>query len=123
MHDFDDEPSTGGGYDRVIDIPLGDPDGIPRRIAVRLRHDRSGRLDRVSVSLEERRADVEGRVMRFDDAHDHYHRHHAGWPEPGPIAETLDHIGPRQRAPYARDQIRLRYHLWEAEIFGKGQSR
>ena len=122
MDNFDGEPTTGGGYDRLIDLPIDDPDGITRRIVVRLRRDRAGHFERVSVVLEERRADGEGQLIRFDDAHGSFHRHHPGWPEPGLIAEMLDHIEPRQRAPHARDQIRVRYHLWETEVFGQGQS-
>jgi len=118
MDNFDGEPTTGGGYDRLIDLPIDDPDGIPRRIVVRLRRDRAGHFERVSVVLEERRDDGEGQLIRFDDAHGSFHRHQPGWPEPGLIAEMLDHIEPRQRAPHARDQIRMRYHLWETEVFG-----
>jgi hypothetical protein len=117
LTDFDDEPSTGGGYERVIRIELYDPDGIPRRIVLRMR--RLGREIRAAVVLEERRSAISGQLIRFDDAHGHFHRHHPGWPEPGTIAESLDHIESRRRAAYARDQIRLRYPEWEAEVFGK----
>lgn len=116
MDDFDGEPSPGGGYDRVIAIPVYDPDGILRRIMIRLRG--RGRFGRVAVALEERRAGVDGQVIRFDDAHGHFHVHAPGWPEPGAIAQSLEEVEPRQRAAYARRQIEMRYTEWDAELFG-----
>jgi hypothetical protein len=35
------------------------------------------------------------------------------------IAEFLDHVEPRRRAAYAREEIRMRYAQWEADLFGK----
>lgn len=116
MDYFDGEPNPGGGYDRVIPIPLDDPDGIVRRIVIRLRG--RGRTMRVSVILEERRSGVTGQVIRFDDAHGQFHVHTPGWPEPGEPAETLDALEARQRAAYARRQIEMRYTEWDAELFG-----
>ena len=90
---------------------------MPRRIVLRMRG--LGRQVRAAVVLEEQRGTIQGQLIRFDDAHGRFHRHAPGWPEPGAIAEFLDHVEPRQRAAYARDEIRLRYHEWEADLFGK----
>jgi hypothetical protein len=117
VNDFDDEPGTGGGYERVIRITLYDPDGIPRRIVLRMRG--LGRQMRAAVTLEEQRGDILGQVVRFDDAHGRFHRHQPSWPEPGPIVEFLDHVETRRRAAYAREQIQMRYPHWDAELFGK----
>ncbi len=116
MDDFDDEPTTGGGYERVFAIALYDPDGIPRRIIVR----RRGRFERVSILLEEVRDGLTGHLMRYDDAHEHFHRHEPGWPEPAAtIAEWIEDVPAHLRAAYAIAEVRTRYTTWEAEVFGR----
>jgi hypothetical protein len=90
MNDFDDEASTGGGYERSIVRPLVAQDGIARRIVLRFR----GRpVERVSVVLEEIREGQIGALMRYDDAHGQFHRHAPG------------QVGPRSRTS-SRLQIR-----------------
>jgi len=55
MREFDDEPGTGGGYERVIVKPIEAADGIPPRIVIRF----LGRpVERVSITLEELREGV-----------------------------------------------------------------
>ncbi len=115
MDDFDNEPGTGGSYEDAFALPLYNSDTIPRRIVVR---QRSG-FERVSIILEEIREGITGTLIRYDDAHDRFHRHHPSWPQPADIAEFLAHIEQRQRVAYARDEIRSRYTTWEAAVFGK----
>jgi hypothetical protein len=117
-HDaFDGEPGTGGGYDKVIDAELSDGDGVVRRIVTRFRG--RPRTGRVSVVLEEVRAGELGVLVRYDDAHRRFHRHAAGWPEPGErVAEFLDEVALAARAAYAMREIRARYTEWEADVFG-----
>ncbi len=117
MDDFDGEPTTGGGYDRVIDLPIDHPDGIARRIVVgcgAIAPGTSSAFPSFSKSREPAAKDSSSASTMLTC----FHRHHPGWPEPGLIAELLDDIEPRQRAPHARDQIRVRYYLWETEVFG-----
>jgi hypothetical protein len=118
---FDDEPSTGGGYDDDYPVPLDGADGIPRRIVVRYRRAaRGGGFERASVSLEEVRGAEEGVIMRFDDAHGRFHRHGPGWPQPShDIAEYFEDVPKNQRTAFATSEIRARYTLWEAEVFGQ----
>lgn len=106
VNDFDDEPGTGGGYQ------MSCRDGSSCVCGF-------GRQMRAAVVLEEQRGGTQGQVIRFDDAHRRFHRHHPGWPEPGAIAEFLDGVERRRRAAYAREQIRRRYSQWEADLFGK----
>ena len=73
--------------------------------------------------LEELRASIRGTLIRYDDAHGRFHRHAPGWPEPGPIVELLDGVAARSRAAYAMAEIRERYHLWEAGLFGQEGGR
>jgi len=114
---FDDEPTTGGGYDRVVELPFEVGDGIARRIVMRLR----GRpIERVSVILEEVRNGIVGSLMRYDDAHGRFHRHAPGWPEPSDdIVASFDEVSPPQRGAFAAREIRARYTAWEAEVFGR----
>jgi hypothetical protein len=113
---FDDEPSTGGGYEDAFSVQIWDPDGIPRRIVVRHR----GRFDRVAIMLEEVRDGITGRLIRYDDAHGRFHRHEPGWPEPLPtIAAFLDDVPARQRAAAAILEVKVRYTLWETAVFGE----
>jgi hypothetical protein len=115
---FDDEPTPGGSYERMLERRIFDPDGIPRRIIARFTTVR-GQIARVSVTLEERRFGREGQVMRFDNAHGRFHRHAPGWPEPGPIETYLDAVEPRLRIEFARREIVLRYAEYDAALFGK----
>jgi len=111
---FDDEPTTGGGYERVVELPLLIGDEVARRVIVRFR----GRpLERVSVVLEEVRNGERGVLMRYDDAHGRFHRHAPGWPKPGKIEAFLDDVPVRQRAVVADNEIRARYTAWEADLF------
>ena len=114
MDTFDDEPSTGGGYERVISRPLG-VGQIERRIVIRFR----GRPpERVSVILEEVRGGKTGAIMRYDDAYGRFHRRVPGWPEPSrEIAVFLDEVPVRRRAAYAIREIEARYTAWEADLF------
>lgn len=118
MDAFDDEPTPGGGYERMLQRRIFDPDGIPRRIIARFTT-LGGRLVRVSIVLEERRDGREGQVMRFDDAHGRFHRHIPGWPEPGEIDAYLDAVEPRLRIEFARREIALRYTEYDAALFGR----
>jgi len=71
------------------------------------------------VVLEEIRRRERGALIRYDDAHGRFHRHVPGWPEPAAtIAAFLD-VSLRQRARYADGEIRARYTVWEAEVFGE----
>ncbi len=115
---FDDEPTPGGAYERMVQRRIFSSDGIPRRIVARFTV-RSGQLARVSIVLEERRKDCEGQVIRFDDAHGRFHRHEPGWPLPGGIEAYLDSVDPRLRIEFARREIALRYPEYEAALFGK----
>jgi len=115
---FDDEPTTGGGYERLVVVPLIAADGIARRIVMRFR----GRpLKRVSVVLEEMRSGERGVLMRYDDSHNRFHHHAPGWPEPGErIESAVDADVPlRDRAAFAQRAIRAQYASWEAEVFGQ----
>jgi hypothetical protein len=118
MDAFDDEPTPGGGYERLVQRRIFDSDGIPRRVVARFTMLR-GRLVRTSSVLEERRGGLEGRVIRFDDAHGRFHRHALGWPEPGEIETYLDAIEPQFRVEFARREITLRYTEYDAALFGK----
>ncbi len=116
MNDFDDEASTGGGYERSIVLPLVAQDGIARRIVLRFR----GRpVKRVSVVLEEIREGRLGALVRYDDAHGRFHRHAPGWPEPSEHIEAFLEVPARLRAAFAETEIRARYTTWEAELFEK----
>lgn len=121
---FDDEPSTGGGYDDGFVIPLDGADAIARRIIVRYRRaDRGGGFERASIILEEVRDAVEGTLMRYDDAHGRFHRHFPGWPEPSrEIAEYFDQVPKNQRTAFATAAISARYTVWEVEVFGQKES-
>lgn len=113
---FDEDPNPGGGYESSFAFPIWEEDGIPRRVVVRWR----GSFERVSVTLEEERDGTVGQLVRFDDAHDCFHRHGPGWPEPSKdIAEYFDGIPPRRRTQLAIDEMRARYTDWEAEVFGQ----
>jgi hypothetical protein len=118
MDAFDDEPTPGGGYGRVIERRIFDPDGIPRRILGRFAVV-GGRLIRVSIVLEERRDRQLGQVMRFDDAHGRFHRHAPGWPEPGDIEEYFDFVEPRRRIAFARSVLVVHYTEYDAAVFGE----
>jgi hypothetical protein len=49
-----------------------------------------------------------------------FHRHEPGWPEPLPtIAAFLDDVPARQRAAAAILEVKARYTLWEADVFGE----
>ena len=116
MNDFDDEASTGGGYERSIVRPLLAQDGIARRIVLRFR----GRpVERVSVVLEEIRQGQLGALIRYDDAHGQFHRHAPGWPEPSEHIEAFLDVPVRLRATFADTEIRARYTFWETTVFGK----
>ena len=121
MDVFDDEPTPGGSYDRVVERPVFDADGILRRIVARFTTLR-GKVARMAVVLEERRGSVEGQVMRFDDAHGRFHKHRPGWPKPGAIEAYLDMVNPRFRVDFARREIILRYTEYDAALFGKDSS-
>jgi len=116
---FDDEPTTGGGYERLVVVPIFSEDGIPRRIVKRFQG--RGVDRRTSVVLEEVRDGQRGVLIRFDDAHDRFHRHVPGWPEPGAIVESASdaNVPIRQRAAFAERAIRAQYATWEAEVFGQ----
>jgi hypothetical protein len=118
MDAFDDEPTPGGGYERMVQRRIFNSDGIPRRIVARF-STLSGKLVRVSIVLQERRAGQEGQVIRFDDAHGRFHRHEPGWPEQGGIEMYLDFVEPRLRIDFARREIALRYTEYESALFGK----
>jgi hypothetical protein len=118
MDDFDDEPTPGGGYERMVQRRIFNRDGIPRRIVARFAT-LAGQLVRVSIVLEERRGGCEGQVIRFDDAHGRFHRHAPGWPAPGAIETYLDSVEPRLRIEFARREIALRYTQYEDALFGK----
>lgn len=115
--DFDGEPGTGGGYDKVIEAKLPGGDAIARRMVARFRG--RSRTGRVSVVLEEVRSREFGVLVRYDDAHRRFHRHAAGWPRPQERVDAfLDDVALEMRARYALDEIRARYTEWEAEVFG-----
>jgi hypothetical protein len=115
--DFDGEPGTGGGYDRVIEAKLPGGDAIVRRMVVRFRG--RPRTGRISVVLEEVRSGEFGVLVRYDDAHGRFHRHAPGWPRPRDRVDAfLDHVALEMRARYAMDEIRARYTEWEAQVFG-----
>ncbi len=119
MDAFDDEPNTGGGYDKAIEIEIFGNDGIPRRIVMRFR---GQPVKRVSVVLEEVRAGQHGAIMRYDDAHGGFHRHAPGWPQPSREIEAwFPKVLPNERAPFATDEIRMWYPKWEAQVF-KGEA-
>jgi hypothetical protein len=115
MSDFDQEASTGGGYERSVALPVAASDGIAQRIILRFR---GRRLERVSVILEEVRAGQHGSLIRYDDAHGRFHRHSPGWPEPSGQIEAYFDLPVRRRATFSESQIRVRYTIWEARIFG-----
>jgi len=113
---FDNEPTPGGQYEKVIETDLVADDGLPRRIVKRFR----GRpLERVSVALEERRDGITGILVRYDNAHDTFHRHTPGWPEPGGQDIALPQVSRRQAAAFAEAEIRACYATWEAQVFGQ----
>ncbi len=115
MDDFDDEPGTGGSYEDAFALPLY----IRTLFRTGSSYASAAASSTSRSSWKRFERGITGTLIRYDDAHDRFHRHHPSWPQPADIAEFLAHIEQRQRVAYARDEIRSRYTTWEAAVFGK----
>ena len=52
-------------------------------------------------------------TVRYDSAHEDFHRHQEGYPEPGLVAEWFTGIDMRRRGSYATQHIKRNSIAWE----------
>lgn len=97
-----------------IEIPVAS--GLYRR-SIFVEYQREKRkITRCVVAFEVEVDERLYQVVRYDNAHDGFHRHLPGFPEPSDERVNLDHIKPNKWIAYAQDEILANYHNWETFV-------
>jgi hypothetical protein len=52
-------------------------------------------------------------IVRYDSAHQFYHRHAAGYPVPGPIADDFGNVPMNLRGSFAVNHIKSNSESWQ----------